>query len=217
MRRLVTLTFALGLLLSACAGEGNEGSTTSSEAAPTTGEVTQTTTVVPDTTTTEAAPTTTQASSAGGDDCLVGMWTLDSEAFVENFGAIMAEAGMPDAEVTSLDGTFEVEMNADGTYAAVRDEWGFSLDTPQGTVVIEINGTESGSWSTSGSTLNISPEENDLTVDSSVVVDGQELPLPGSDLPVETPPGLATASEFRCSGDILTLSNEGVESVLNRG
>jgi hypothetical protein len=144
------------------------------------------------------------------------MWTLDSEAFVENFDAIMTEAGMPDAEVTSLDGTFEVEMNADGSYVAVRDEWGFSMGTPQGTVVIEINGTETGNWSTSGSTLNIDPGENDLTVDSSIVVDGQEIPMPGSDLPVEAPPGLATASEFQCSGDTLTLESGGVESVLNR-
>jgi hypothetical protein len=211
------LTIAIGLLLAACAGGGEGGTTTSSPSAPTTGEVTQTTAAAPDTTTsTGAAPSSTEGSSAGGDDCLVGMWTLDSEAFVENFDAIMTEAGMPDAEVTSLDGTFEVEMNADGSYVAVRDEWGFSMGTPQGTVVIEINGTETGNWSTSGSTLNIDPGENDLTVDSSIVVDGQEIPMPGSDLPVEAPPGLATASEFQCSGDTLTLESGGVESVLNR-
>jgi hypothetical protein len=211
------LTIAIGLLLAACAGGGEGGTTTSSPSAPTTGEVTQTTAAAPDTTTsTGAAPSSTEGSSAGGDDCLVGMWTLDSEAFVENFDAIMTEAGMPDAEVTSLDGTFEVEMNADGSYVAVRDEWGFSMGTPQGTVVIEINGTETGTWSTSGSTLNIDPGENDLTVDSSIVVDGQEIPMPGSDLPVEAPPGLATASEFQCSGDTLTLESGGVESVLNR-
>jgi len=215
MRRSVLLTLTLGLLIAACAGGGDEGTTTSS--APDTTEQAPSTTAAPDTATTVAAAvTTTAASSASGDECLIGTWTLDSDAFVENFDAIMTEAGMPDSEVTALDGTFEVEMNANGTYLAVRDEWGFNMATPEGTVVIEINGTESGTWATNGSTLDINPEENDLTVDASVEVNGQLQPLPGSQAPIETPPGLATNSEFECSADVLTVTNEGVESVLNR-
>lgn len=217
MPRFATLTLALAFIVAACNGGGDEATTTStpSESATTVPAV-STTDVPGSTTTSEAATTTTEGASAGGDSCFVGVWTLDSDAFVENFDAIMTEAGMPDAEVTALDGTFEVEMIADGTYLAVRDEWGFNLITPQGTVIIEINGDETGTWSTSGSTLTIDPGENNLTVESSIEVDGQVLPLPGSDLPIDAPPGLATDSEFECSGDVLTLTNEGIESVLNR-
>lgn len=216
MRRLLTLTLVLGLLIVACGG-GEEGTTTSTSAALTTTMAPDTTEAADMTTTTAAAATTTtEALSAGGDDCLVGTWTLDSEVFVENFDEIMTGAEMPDSEVTALDGTFEVEMNADGTYLAVRDEWGFRMATPEGTVIIEINGDETGTWSTSGTTLSINPGDNSLTVDVSMEVDGETFPFPGTDAPIETPPGLATNSEFECSGDILTLANEGVESVLNR-
>lgn len=217
MRKLVTLMLVLGMLTVACGGNGEGATTTSSPAEPPTSEDAPPTTEPVETTTTEAADvTTTAAPSAGGDDCLVGTWTLDSEAFVENFDEIMADAGMADSEVTALDGTFTVEMNSDGTYLAVRDEWGFNMATPQGTVILEINGDETGTWSTDGSTLSIDPEQSDLTVDASVEVDGETFPLPGSDVPIEAPPGLATNSEFDCSGDVLTVSNEGVESVLNR-
>ena len=75
------------------------------------------------------------------------------------------------------------------------------------TFVIEINGEESGSWSTEGSTLMIDPQESDLTITPSMVLDGDVVPLPDGALPVTTPPGIATG---------LNLTNSGVVSVLNR-
>ncbi|HEX6219471.1 MAG TPA: hypothetical protein VF115_00105 [Acidimicrobiia bacterium] len=218
MGRLVTLVLVVGLVVAACAGDGDGGSTTSSPADPSTTQDASTTTESADmtTTTSAAATTTTEPSSASGDDCLVGSWELDSKAFVENFDSIMTEAGMPDAEVTALDGRFTVEMSADGTYIAIRDQWGFNMATPEGTVIIEINGDETGSWSTDGSTLSINPEESDLAVESFVEVDGELVALPFGQVPIEAPPGLATNSEFECSADVLRVANEGVESVLNR-
>lgn len=223
MRRLLLPVIVFGLITAACSQSGSgDDSTTTTSTAPdettTTVEGVETTTTL-EVTTTTAAPdttTTTAVTAGGGDDCLVGSWVLDSDAFVENFVSIFADAGLPDAEVSALDGTFTVDMSSDGTFDAVRDGWGFSIAMAEGTVTIEINGTETGTWSTTGDTLTIGSDLSDLTVESSIELDGSVVPLPEGQLPVDTPSGIATDSTFECSGDVLTLTNEGVESVMTR-
>lgn len=221
MRRVLVLALSVLLVMTACspADEAGDESTTSSTGTETTQpapQATTTTEAAAVATTTEApeATTTTEAQSAGGEECLVGTWVLDSDAFVENFASIFASQGMPEAEVDALDGSFTVEMNADGSYTGVRDQWGFSIMSDEGNIVIEINGEETGTWSADGSTLNITQDDSNLTVDATVEVDGEVFPMPES--PVDVPPGIATDSSYTCSGDVLTVTNEGVESVLNR-
>lgn len=219
MRRLSILAAVLGLILAACGGGDGEAETSTTVGAETTTTAGSepTTTASPDTTTTAAEQTTTTAAvvGGGGADCLVGTWMLDTNLFMENMLEIFAQADMGDAEVSALDGTFTVQMNADGSLSAVRDAWGFQVVTSEGTVTIEINGEEVGTWSADDTTLNVQTDTSDLTVDSKIEVDGQVLPIPSS--PVDVPEGLATGSTYDCSGDTLTITNEGVESVLTRG
>lgn len=218
MRRFITLTLVIGLVAVACtSGEGSDETTTTAAAeSSTTGASSETTEPSNAVTTTAAdeTSTTTATAGGGGDDCLVGSWTLDSDTFVENFDEIMAQQGLPDTEVSVLDGSFTVDMNADGTYVATRDAWGFEMAMPDGTFVIEINGSETGTWATNDSTLIIEPQENDLT--TNVLLNGEEMPMPGGSTPFPTPEGLASNSEFACSGDTLTTTNAGVESILHR-
>lgn len=226
MRRISTLAFLLALLTAACAGSSEETTTTATpETSTTEVEIEQTTTTAPPETTTTAQPgsttslpeTTTSVEPVTGiDDCLVGTWVVDNDTFAENFGPIFAEAGMPDAEVTVLDGTFTVELDADGSMTAERDGWGFDIVTAEGTVTIEIDGTETGTWAADGSTMTVETGESDIAVNSSVEVDGQVIEIPEGQAPVEAPTGIASNSEYTCSGDTVTLVNEGVESVLTR-
>lgn len=218
MRRphILILVLVVGLLVTACAGSDSTNTTTSVQTESSTGEASPDSTAPEPTTTTAAAPTTAAPAPTGGEECIVGSWTLDSDAFVDNFDQILAQAGAPDAEVTALDGTFTVDMGSDGTYSAVRDAWGFRMTMADQTFVIEINGEESGIWSTEGSTLMIDPQESDLTITPSMELDGEVVPLPEGAIPVTTPPGIASGSDFECSGDALSLTNSGVVSVLNR-
>lgn len=228
MRRLLILFSAMSLALAACAGSGDDTTTTSadpetttsaSDEATTTMAAETTTTPAPETTTTaesEATTTTSGEAATGTDSCVVGTWTLDTQGFVDNLGPIFEDSGVPNAEVTALDGTFTVEMGADGSMMGTRDEWGFSIATGEGTVTIEINGTETGTWAADGSTMTVTTEDSDLTVNSSIEADGQVIQMPQDQMPVETPPGIASNSDYTCSGDVLTLTNDGIESVLNR-
>jgi hypothetical protein len=215
MRGLPTLVVFIALVAASCGGSSGETTTTTPEAATTT-TATATTSTSALTTTTTPATTTTTALSGGGPDCLVGTWVLDSEAFVENFDSIFAEAGMPDAEVSPLDGTFNVGLSADGSLEAQREEWGFRISMPDGTFIIEINGTETGSWSADDSILTVDTDVSQVEVSASIEVGDQVIAMPEGQFPIEPPEGIATGSSYTCDGDVLTLSNAGVESVLNR-
>jgi hypothetical protein len=216
MRKLSSLVVVLGVVAAGCGGSSSDTTTTSTEGAIPTIGVTATTAAAP-VTTASIDVTTTQASAGGGDaDCLVGTWVLDSEAFVENFDSIMAEAGMPDVEVSTLDGSFTVELSADGSLEAERDEWGFRMTMPEGAFIVEINGTEVGSWSAEGSILTVDTDVSDIEVSGGIEVGGELIEMPTGQFPIEPPPGIATGSEYTCSGDVLTLTNAGVESVLTR-
>jgi len=216
MRKLSSLVVVLGVVAVGCGGSSSDTTITSTEGGiPTTGVATPTTAAP--VTTASVDVTTTQASAGGGDaDCLVGTWVLDSEAFVENFGSIMAEAGLPDVEVSPLGGSFTVELSADGSLEAERDEWGFRMTMPDGTFIVEINGTEVGSWSADGSILTVDTDVSDIEVSGAIEIGGELIEMPTGQMPIEPPPGIATGSEYTCSGDVLTLTNAGVESVLTR-
>lgn len=214
MRKTLILFLLLGLVSVSCGGDSTEDTSTTSASAEET-----TTSVVSDPTTTEPSgqPTTSGQEAAGGSDCLVGTWVLDNEAFVENFDSIFADAGMPGAEVSALDGSFTVELGADGSLSATRDGWGFDINTGEGAIILEINGAETGTWSADDSTFTVDSDTSDLEISASIEVDGEIVEMPAEFQPeFDVPAGVATDSDYTCSGDMLTLTNAGVESILHR-
>lgn len=209
MPKLLLIAVILSLVAAACADSSADTTTTAGEA---------TTTTAADTTTSTAAdPTTTSGEGAEGtDQCLVGTWVFDTGAFVENFSTLFQDAGMPDAEVTALDGDYTVEMTGDGTFTGTRDGWGFVIESEQGNFTIEFNGTETGTWSADGSTLTVENRSSDIDISATAESGGQEIELPQGQFPIETPEGVASNNDYECSGDVLTLTNSGIETTLNR-
>lgn len=217
MRKLLLLAMTLGLVAAACAGSTEDTTTTAADAATTTMAATTTSSGVDSTTTTESDTTTTSGETAEGtDDCLVGTWLFDTEAFVGNFSTLFQDAGMPDAEVTALDGDYTVEMTADGAFTGTRDGWGFIIESDQGNFTIEFDGTETGTWSADGSTLTVENRSSDIDITATAESGGQEVELPQGQIPIETPEGVASNNDYECSGDVLTLTNSGIETTLNR-
>lgn len=217
MRKLLFLAMTLSLLAAACADSSADTTTTTGEEITTTVADTTTTTDADTTTTTEEDTTTTSGEAAEGtDECLVGTWVLDTEAFVGNFSTLFQDAGMPDAEVAALDGDYTVEMSTDGTFTGTREGWGFVVETEQGNFTIEFNGTETGTWSADGSVLTVEDRSSDIDISATAESGGQEVELPQSQFPVETPEGIASNNDYDCSGDVLTLTNAGFETTLNR-
>lgn len=220
MRRILALLLTVALLAAACGGDGSEETTTTADDSADTTAAPDTTEPADDTTTTEAraATTTTQAAEGGGggEGCIAGTWELNNEAFLEQMTDLFSQEGMPEADVGMIEGgTFTVDLGADGSLNSMRENWGFDVMTAEGNVQIVINGTESGTWSADGTTMTIDITDSDLVSDTNIVVDGQEVPLPGG-APVDVPEGFATESEYTCSDDTLSLTNAGIVSELNR-
>lgn len=214
MKSRLSLLFAVSLVVAACGGDSSEATTTLAAEETTTTSPAETSTTGESTT--SVTETTTTAAASGGDDCLVGSWVLDDQAFFDQVFAEMDDETAGFAEVTSVSGAFTTTFDSNGSVEAVRDDWGFSVETEEGTFNIVINGTQTGTWETDGSTLLLALDEGDvLDVESSVVIDGEEMVLPSA--PMEVPSeALASSSEFSCSGDELSVTSEGITSEFDR-
>jgi hypothetical protein len=214
MKRTFSILFVASLVVAACGGEGGDTTTSAASSASTTTSPEEGSTTTAGDTSTSAETSTTGGGSAGGDDCLVGTWVLDDEAFFEQVFADMDEEGFGD--VTAVGGSFTTVLDANGSVEAVRADWGFSVDTDEGMFNIVINGTQTGTWETDGSTLLLTLDEGSgFDVEATVVIDGEEVVLPAApmDVPAEA---LSSSSEFSCSGDTLAVTSDGITSEFER-
>lgn len=211
MRTKTLLLFVALVMAVAGCGSSEETTTTTTEASGTTSA--ETTTTAADATTTTAAATTTMAEAAGGPECLVGAWELDSDQFLEQMRQIFLEEAQI-SEVSELGGSYTVVMSGDGTLTGERDNWGFSVVSSEGTVNISMSGTETGTWSATDSEITIQMTESDVQVSVTVEVDGQEISIGNS--PVDIPDAIAENASYSCEGDVLTVASEDFETVLNR-
>ncbi|MGD2042878.1 MAG: hypothetical protein PVJ28_04450 [Acidimicrobiia bacterium] len=212
MRRLLTLLMSVGLIVAACssADEGADESTTTaahgSETTEAASDETTTTEAEDEPTTTAAAETTTTAApaSAGGPSCIEGDWLFGTEGFVEAMRSAMTAQDLEGTDIASTDGTYTISFASDGTYTGVREDWGWSVATPDGTIVIAVSGEETGMWSADDSTITVTIEASDVQVSASVEADGQTFELPNS--PVEVPEAIAESSSYQCDSDTLTVT-----------
>lgn len=172
------------------------------------------TTDAPDQTSTTAAATTTAPGATGGSSCIEGQWIFASDTFVEVMNSMMSETEMADAEVLPTDGTYLVTLDSDGTFTGERENWGFSVVSSEGTFVISIDGTETGTWSADDSTLTVSVASSDVEVTARAEVDGQTINLPNS--PVAVPETIAQASAYECSSSTLTVTTDDIAFALDR-
>ncbi|MFZ0013352.1 MAG: hypothetical protein WAL25_04470 [Acidimicrobiia bacterium] len=219
MRKLALFSVFVGLLLAACSPGDAAGDTTTSLAAEvTTSESgsTDTTEPPPEATTTTMADeeTTTTAAATGGASCVEGSWVFGAETFLAAMESAMTDADMAGAEVEPTDGTYTVTFEPDGTFTGVRDEWGFAVDSPDGRIVIEMDGTETGTWSADGSTMTVQMDVSDVQVSARVEADGQSFELPTS--PVQVPEAIAESSPYQCDSDTLSVNTGEFMFVLDR-
>ncbi len=213
MRIRSMILFLVVLVAVAGCGSSDETTTTTAPNATTTTLATATTDAG-ETTTTEADTTTsTAAVVSGGADCLVGTWAIDSAAFLEGLREVFADEG-EEGLITEIKGTYTIEMAGDGTLSGERDEWGFTVETAEGTVDISMDGTEAGTWTATENTITVELTRSDMSVSVTVEAGGQTFTL--DDSPVDIPDVITSASQYSCDGDSLTVTSEDVTFVLTR-
>lgn len=154
--------------------------------------------------------------AAGGEHCLVGTWVLDNESFLEAYSGTLTETGMGDARISDLGGTYTVNVHPDGTFDANRDNWGYSVANRGTLFTVVANGDEIGTWSADGSTVNMTTDVSNVTLDLSREVDGEKVPIPGSQEAFDAL-SMAVTSDYSCSQDVVTISADGASWAMHRG
>ena len=203
----------IALAVAACGGDGGEtageNSTTTTATATTTSTLASSTTTTTEATTTTTEATTTTTSAPPADECLIGAWELDSDAFMDQMGETMSAAtGEPDVSVEHVGGSYVVTMAEGGRFTGDRDEWSFEFTAPEGSFRITIDGIDAGLWEVDGDLLIVSDVESASTVTAQAVVDGALVDLPGGVVPQVESDALGNRSSFECSGDSLVVTPE---------
>jgi hypothetical protein len=167
MRRIAPLVLAGSLLFAACGGDDDTAAANDSIVLP--AKESAATEPAADTTTPATVPPPSvvddaATGDAGGplvtpielDSCLVGTWTVSQETIGLLIGTVFT--AIPDISIT--DGGFTVELNDDGTIAAVAD-FTAALTLGEEPGEADVAWTGSGTWASFDGTITLSLDEQD--------------------------------------------------------
>lgn len=146
-------------------------------------------------------PPETVPPSASG--CLVGVWELRSQEFLDEIVTTFADGVAIDWQ--HVGGEYLVTMNGDGTYLGERKEWQFRIATPEGALVTTITSADPGTYEVEESIIHFNDLASEATVKLQIEVDGvlQDIPVVPDSQTVDTD-SLSGSGEFTCEGDVLT-------------
>lgn len=140
-----------------------------------------------------------------GDACLVGKWHFDNDSFRDAFEWYAEQEGGA-VRVASISGSADADFRADGTATTTYDNWHLVMEGEGGQVSVHRDGTDGGTWSTSGDQLELVETEPG----SVVTVEAGGMVLDGSGMGMEVSGG-----SFECNGDLLLLT--GSEGATTKG
>ncbi|MGA7271031.1 MAG: hypothetical protein WB239_08160 [Acidimicrobiia bacterium] len=222
----MTITIAVAaLILTACgggsasSGTGTGASSTEARASSTTASSSTTSTST--TSTSVVAPPTTAppTTGAGGDQCLIGDWKLDSPSFVDSLNEAMG-SGVP-GEFVYDSGDYTMDITAPDLVTTQRRDWKLKITSSQGDMVMTINDTspDEGTWMADpeAGMLSVNMSGTDTEVTMQADVNGSLVDIPTGSVNVQTPQGaMSGQGTYECSGDTLTTTNQGVQAIWER-
>jgi hypothetical protein len=188
---------------------GSGGVDTATVAEPTTPKTEEPGTTLP--------PPTTRATAEveEGATCLVGVWDLDMQQFLDIVNA-EASAVASGAVMTHASGAHTMTFNADMTGVEHRDALGIDIATPEAVMTMVITDMSPGTYATDGETITweTAPGTGETTVE--FLLDGAPFIFPGGVAPVDPPEASFTIGTFSCGGDTLVVTADGFSSTWSR-
>lgn len=173
----VTATFTLTLALTGCANDDAAGEPSAGTApAPSTTDVAAGA---------EAEGVDTAADPESGDPvtCLHGEWTADNDYFLSNIG----EFG---DEVKDVSGAVTLSFGGDGSLTTEYRDWLITAIVDGGTVTIHRNGTDSGTFSAT---------ETTVTLTETQMGSAMTMTAAGVEMPIDPAPISYTDVDFACT------------------
>lgn len=219
MRRILITVAALVLLTAACSSSSTDTTTTS--AAGGSGSTETTAPGSTETTTASAAPdtttTTAPAGSGGGglQDCIVGTWELDAQAFFDRITESLDDSDAP-GEFLHLGGVNQITAAADGSFTDERIDWRFGVMSEFGALEMTVNHTQTGTWSVDGDVVSTVITDNGGGPEYTMAVDGVPFTFPGGGAPIDPPDTSFDAAAVDCSPTTLSVTVEEITSTWSR-
>lgn len=144
----------------------------------------------------------------------LGTWRMREQDFLDQVAALSSETGV---ELTHTGGAYYVVFEGDkdgGTFISDRDAWAFIMQVPQGALLAEISGTETGTWSFNGAQMEINTSGGDVTVSLGIEIDGEFRQLPGSGGADTTTGPSFSSAVVECTANVMTTTvSEGAASI----
>lgn len=141
--------------------------------------------------------------------CLTGIWRLRSQAFLDEITRVAGQG--QGIGITHRSGEYRITLRDDGTYLGERDQWQFSLNSPQGALVTTIDSADPGTWTSTGNNITISEPGSTATVSLQVEVGGQLQAIPlGAGNQSVAGDAISGTGTFTCEDEVLTTTYEGV-------
>ena len=219
MRRMIVIAVVAVVAASCSSGSTSDTTTTTvsglgSVETGTDAESTIPTAEEPDTTL-PVATTITAAEENGGAACLVGIWDLDMQEFLDNVNAD-AGAVAAGAVMTHASGAYTMTFNADMTGVEHRDALGIDIATPEAVMTMVVTDISPGTYTVDGEaiTWETAPGTGDTVVE--FFLDGAPFLFPGGVTPADPPEASFTAGTFVCSGETLAITADGFLSNWSR-
>lgn len=224
--RQMLITIAV-LVLAVAACGGDTGSPGTGSGVSSTGPQPTSTAGSPSTTSTSATPTSVVAqpttapptTGAGGDQCLIGRWKLDSASFVDSLNEAMGSS-VP-GEFVYDSGDYTMEIAAPNLVSTQRQDWRLKITSSQGDMVMTINDAspDEGTWvaDPETGTLSVEMSGTETKVTLQAEVNGSLVDLPTGSVNVQTPQGaMSGEGTYECSGDTLVTTNQDVRATWDR-
>ncbi len=138
--------------------------------------------------------------------CTLGHWTMDNDSFAAMWLAVAATEGIA-ASLDSVNGTVEVDVNADGVWTSTYADWGFSASAEDVAMTMSITGsdTSSGVFGPNGSFTFVDTAVN-THVTMTATAGGVNVPIPSQDA---TRSAFTGSGTYVCEGDTMTVSVDG--------
>ena len=224
MRRTAIIVATL-VLAAACSSsdDGAAEETTTTGAAigsseqETASETTTSTTAV---TTTSSTTTSTTVPAAASGDCVVGTWEQRGDEFIEAIGEAFMTVDDPALEGATLEfveGSYRVDMGADGSMRSVRDNWTMQITTAEGGLRLVLEGEETGTYSVDGDVIEIDLDDSTVEVSQFLVLGDTVTPVPGGTTTSVDVEGLNGSGMFTCDDVVLAVNVEdGVPATFDR-
>lgn len=146
------------------------------------------------------------AASLTGAECIPGVWTLDNEVFAKLM------SGISDGFDVTVAGTATLTFRSDGTTTKEYDHWTNTMNVNGGTVIVERNGVDLGTYSVTGESTLSTSETTIGSTTSMSYEDGST----GGTMARDTGTTDFAQGEFTCSGDTLSVTADGGTSLLHR-